>query len=173
MINCILILCHLQEKAERKAEKAKRKRTSAPSERSSKPKKKTKLPGMPKKPMTAYFLWLNEEGREGIKRENPGIGVTDVAKAAGEKWKEIDEETKRKYDEKHKELKEKYDEEYKEWFESGGQEALKNAKKAGKEGSSSKSPKKKKVTEVTGGSGTGFQSKEFIEDSDSNADDSD
>jgi len=162
-----------KEKAERKAEKAKRKRTSAPSERSSKPKKKTKLPGMPKKPMTAYFLWLNEEGRDAIKRENPGMGVTDVAKAAGEKWKEIDEETKRKYDEKHKELKEKYEEEYKEWFESGGKEALKNAKKAGKEGTSSKSPKKKKVTEVTGGSGAGFQSKEFIEDSDSNADDSD
>ena len=163
----------MQEKAERKAEKAKRKRTSAPTERSSKSKKKTKLPGMPKKPMTAYFLWLNEEGREEIKRENPGMGVTDVAKAAGEKWKEIDEETKKKYDEKHKEMKEKYDEVYKEWFESGGREALKNAKKAGKEGASSKSPKKKKVAEVTGGSGAGFQSKEFIEDSDSNGGDSD
>ena len=128
---------------------------------------------MPKKPMTAYFLWLNEEGREEIKRENPGLGVTDVAKAAGEKWKEISEETKRKYDEKHKEMKEKYEEEYKEWFESGGKEALKNAKKEGKEGKSSKSPKKKKVAEVSGGSGGGFQSKEFIEDSDSKGEDSD
>merc|ERR1712241_513979 len=118
-----------KEKAERKAEKAKRKKSSAPREKSTKPKKKTKLPGMPKKPMTAYFLWLNEEGREEIKRENPGLGVTDVAKAAGEKWKEISEETKRKYEDKHKEMKEKYDGEYKEWFETGGKEALKNAKK--------------------------------------------
>jgi len=76
--------------------------------------------------------------------------------------------------------KEKYDEEYKEWFESGGKEAIKNAKKAGKEAGkegkagSSKSPKKKKVAaEVTGGSGGGFQSKEFIEESDSNDNDSD
>ena len=131
---------------------------------------------MPKKPMTAYFLWLNEEGREQIKKEKPGLAVTEVAKAAGEKWKEIEWETKKKYEDKHKEMKEKYDEEYKEWFESGGKEALKNAKKASKEGKpgSSKSPKKKKVVaEVTGGSGGGFQSKEFIEDSDSNEADSD
>ena len=135
---------------------------------------------MPKKPMTAYFLWLNKEGREEIKREKPGLAVTEVAKAAGEKWKEMSEETKKKYEEEHKELKEKYDEEYKEWFESGGKEAIKNAKKAGKEASkegkagSSKSPKKKKVVaEVTGGSGGGFQSKEFIEDSDSNDNESD
>ena len=151
----------------------KKKKTSAPSERSSKPKKKSGMSGMPKKPMSPYFLWLNEEGREEIKKDNPGIGVTDVAKAAGEKWKEIDEETKKKYEEKNKELKEKYEEEYKEWFESGGKEALKNAKKAGKDTKSSKSPKKKKVAEVSGGSGAGFQSKEFIEDSDSNEMDSD
>ena len=36
---------------------------SAPSERSSKPKKRKLLPGQPKKPMTAYFLWMNAEGR--------------------------------------------------------------------------------------------------------------
>ena len=53
-----------EEKAKKKAEKAKRKSKSAPSEGvARKKKKKTKLPGQPKKPMTAYFLWLNEEGR--------------------------------------------------------------------------------------------------------------
>ena len=104
---------------------------------------------MPKKPMTAYFLWLNEEGREEIKKEKPGLAVTEVAKAAGEKWKEIDEDTKKKYEDKHKEMKEKYDEEYKEW------------------------KKKKVAAEVTGGSGGGFQSKEFMEDSESNDNDSD
>lgn len=30
-------------------------------------KKKTKLPGEPKRPMSAYFLWLNEEGRDQLK----------------------------------------------------------------------------------------------------------
>merc|ERR1712241_1463867 len=75
-----------QAKAERKAAKAKRKKSSAPSERSSKPKKKSKLPGQPKKPMTAYFLWMNEEGREEIKKKHPDWGITEVSKAAGEKW---------------------------------------------------------------------------------------
>jgi len=158
-----------KEKAEKKAEKAARKKSSAPSNRQSKPKKKTKLPGQPKKPMSAYFLWLNEEGRELIKKENPGASVTEVAKTAGTKWGAIDESTKKKYEEMHKDLKEKYEEEYKEWFESGGEEALKQAKKDKKEAAGG-SPKKKKSKSSgvpTGGSGAGFQSKEFIEDSDS------
>ena len=50
-------------KAARKAEKKQRKSKSAPSEKSGKTKKKTKLAGQPKKPMSAYFLWMNEEGR--------------------------------------------------------------------------------------------------------------
>merc|ERR1712013_305969 len=118
-----------KEKAEKKAQKAARKKSSAPSSRQSKPKKKTKLPGQPKKPMSAYFLWLNEEGRELIKKESPGASVTEVAKTAGAKWGTIDEATKKKYEEMHKDLKEKYEEEYKEWFESGGEEAIKQAKK--------------------------------------------
>merc|ERR1712012_444564 len=73
-----------------------------------------KFPGQPKKPMTAYFMWMNEEGREETKKENPDMGITEVAKACGEKWKNIDEDVKRKYEDRHKEMKEKYDEENKE-----------------------------------------------------------
>jgi len=166
-----------QEKADKKAAKAARKKSSAPSERRSKPKKKTKLPGQPKKPMSGYFLWLNEEGRELIKKENPSAGVTDIAKSAGVKWGVMDEATKKKYEGMHKKLKEKYEVEYKEWFEDGGEEAIKQAKKdkkeAGGSGGGSGSPKKKKSKKPagvpTGGSGTNFQSKEFIEDSESAA----
>merc|ERR1719334_2785766 len=156
-----------KEKAEKKASKAARKKSSAPSERKSKPKKKTKLPGQPKKPMSAYFLWLNEEGRELIKKENPGVSVTEVAKIAGTKWGSIEEDTKKKYEEMNKELKEKYEEDYKEWLKDGGEEALKQAKKDKK--SSGGTPKKKAPTVSAGGSGAGFQSKEFIDDSDSSA----
>ena len=67
-------------------------------------------------------------------------------------------------------MKEKYDEEYKEWFESGGKEAIKAAKKGGGGGGKS-SPKKKVVKEVSGGTGGAYQSKEFIEDSDSGGSD--
>merc|ERR1719348_2722581 len=161
------------EKQKRREEKAARKKSSAPSERSGKTKKKTKLPGQPKKPMTAYFLWMQEEGRESIKEEKPDIGITEIAKAGGEKGRNLDEDTKKKNEDKHKELKDKYDEEYKEWYESGGKEAMKEAKKAAKDGGSkpSKSPKKKAAkTEVTGGSGGSYQSKEFIEDNDSDSD---
>jgi len=165
-----------EAKIKKKEEKAQRKKSSAPTERRSKPKKKTKLPGQPKRPMSGYFLWLNDEGRELIKKENPSASVTDIAKSAGEKWKEMDDGTKKKYEEMHKELKLKYEEEYKEWFEGGGEEAIKQAKKeqkaakkaGGGEGSPKKKSKKQKpVGEPTGGSGKGFQSKEFIEDSES------
>jgi len=57
-----------KEKAARKAERVERKKTSKPSgEKTTKKKKKTKLPGQPKKPMSAYFMWLNAEGRERVK----------------------------------------------------------------------------------------------------------
>lgn len=157
-----------KEKAEKKASKAARKKSSAPSEKKSKPKKKTKLPGQPKKPMSAYFLWLNEEGRELIKKENPGVSVTEIAKIAGSKWGSMNEDTKKKYEEMNKELKEKYEEEYKEWLKDGGEEALKQARKEKKEAGGTPKKKTKKPSGVpTGGSGAGFQSKEFIEDSDS------
>ena len=56
-------------KAEKRKEKVARKKTSAPRKErgEGKAKKKTKLPGQPKRPMSAYFLWLNSEGREKIK----------------------------------------------------------------------------------------------------------
>ena len=96
--------------------------------------------------MSGYFLWLNEEGRELIKKEQPDAGVTDIAKAAGEKWREMGESTKKKYEEMHKELKEKY----KEWFE------CKQAKKDKKEAGGSM----QRVGEPTGVSGKAFQDSE-------------
>ena len=55
--------------------------------------------------------------------------VMDIAKSIGVKLGVMDEATKKKYEGMHKELKEIYDEEYKEWFEDGGEEAVKRAKK--------------------------------------------
>jgi len=171
-------------KAEKKSKKAARKATSAPSKKrggeGGRKKKKTKLPGQPKKPMSAYFLWLNSEGREKIKEENPGIIVTEVSKKAGELWAEIDKGTKERFEEKAKAAKEKYEKDYKQWFEDGGEEAIKGAKADEAEG---KSPKKKdwkavgkasrspkKSNPSAGGSGKGFKSAEFIKDSGSESD---
>jgi len=180
-----------EEKAAKKAAKAERKSTSRPSKPSgggeggkTRTKKMTKLPGQPKRPMSAYFTWLNEEGREKIKADNPGISVTEVGKKSGEIWREMTDE-KKTWEEKAKVAKAKYDEVYKEWLEEGGgKEALKQAKKdkkaearaekTGVPAKSSKSPKKshkaKTKEEVTGGSGRSFKSAEFIEDDDSSDD---
>uniref|UniRef100_A0AAY5EEV1 FACT complex subunit SSRP1 n=1 Tax=Electrophorus electricus TaxID=8005 RepID=A0AAY5EEV1_ELEEL len=51
--------------------------------------KKAKDAGAPKRPMSAYMLWLNSS-RERIKAENPGISVTEISKKAGEMWKQLD-----------------------------------------------------------------------------------
>ena len=40
----------------------------------------------PKRPLSAYMLWLNEN-REQIKKDNPGSKVTDIAKRGGELWR--------------------------------------------------------------------------------------
>lgn len=40
----------------------------------------------PKRPLSAYMLWLNEN-REAIKAEHPGIKVTEIAKRGGELWR--------------------------------------------------------------------------------------
>lgn len=51
--------------------------------------KKEKDGNKPKRPQSAYFIWLNEN-REHIKKENPGISITEISKVAGQKWKTIE-----------------------------------------------------------------------------------
>ena len=53
----------------KREQKAARKKTSAPRKEKGQgtAKKKTKLPGQPKRLISAYFLWLNSEGRDKIK----------------------------------------------------------------------------------------------------------
>ena len=46
---------------------------------------KKKDPNAPKKPLTAYMVWL-QENRVAIKDKYPGISLTDIAKKAGKKW---------------------------------------------------------------------------------------
>lgn len=40
----------------------------------------------PKRPLSAYMLWLNE-ARVSIKKDNPDFKVTEVAKKGGELWR--------------------------------------------------------------------------------------
>merc|ERR1712123_462317 len=107
--------------------------------------KLSKVEGQPKRPMSAYFLWMNEEGRTSAKKDLPGSGVAEISKHCGAAWKEVDESTKKKYEKKQAELKKKYDVEMPLWLENGGKELLDAAKKAKKDKKMKKqAPKGKK-----------------------------
>lgn len=63
------------------------KATKAPKEG----KRAKKDPNAPKRGQSAYMLWLAEVRPRLTK---PGMGVTDVAKAAGEEWRALKDKSK-------------------------------------------------------------------------------
>lgn len=110
------------------------------------------------------MLWLNDT-REQIKNDNPGIKVTEIAKKAGEMWKELKD--KSKWEEKAAQDKQRYIDEMKDYKpaaddsdDEGGASKAKATKKRKKE---STSPKKSANT-----SGS-FKSKEYISEEDSSS----
>ncbi|CAH8606458.1 unnamed protein product [Heterobilharzia americana] len=94
----------------RKSSKTSHKDESKPSKRQTKKQKKPKDPNAPTRPATAYFLWFNEN-REGIVKNLGGQhSVAEVAKAAGEIWRNMDNKTKSTYQPRADDLKKKYQE---------------------------------------------------------------
>lgn len=95
----------------------------------------------PKRPLSAYMLWLNEN-REAIKKENPGIKVTEIAKRGGELWRGLKDKTE--WDKKAVEAKERYTKLVKEYEANGGKDtgAGKKRSKAVKKGVAKKGKKK-------------------------------
>ncbi|KAL8139886.1 hypothetical protein V2J09_005907 [Rumex salicifolius] len=87
---------------------AKKKAAASESETESKPKKKLKKASdsnKPKRPPTAFFLFM-ADFRVTYKEENPdNKKVSEVAKQGGEKWKSMSDEEKKPYIEKAAELK--------------------------------------------------------------------
>lgn len=61
----------------------------------------------PKKPMNAYMLYANEN-REAIKADYPGADVRQVARLAGQEWREMSEEEKEPWEQQAAELEEHY-----------------------------------------------------------------
>ncbi|KMT02550.1 hypothetical protein BVRB_9g202370 [Beta vulgaris subsp. vulgaris] len=101
------------EKPAEVKKKAERKKPASSSEAGSESKKrklsKVKDPNMPKRPMTAYFVFM-EEFRKVYKEEHPeSKGVKEFAKEAGAKWKALTDEEKKPYQEKAAELKVEYE----------------------------------------------------------------
>jgi structure-specific recognition protein 1 len=150
------------KKKEKKEKKEKRREKKPSSERKRvKKSKKDRDENAPKRATTAFMVWMNET-REEIKKDNPGIKVTEIAKKAGEIWGTLKDKTK--WEEKAAKDKERYTKEMEEYKSSGAAAAAsgeKRKKEKEKEGGSKASA----VTPVkSGGSGAGFKSKEYISD---------
>ncbi len=75
--------------------------------RDSKKKKRQKHPDAPKRPPSAFMLFINSE-RENIKAKNPQAKLTEIAKIAGALWQEMKEDAKQKYSDEAAKRKEEY-----------------------------------------------------------------
>ncbi|KAI3473152.1 hypothetical protein Pfo_030444 [Paulownia fortunei] len=74
-----------------------------------KEKKAKKDPNKPKRPPSAFFVFL-EEFRKTFKKENPNVkAVSAVGKAGGEKWKSLTEAEKAPYEAKAAKKKAEYE----------------------------------------------------------------
>jgi len=69
---------------------------------------KPKDASAPKRPMSAYFIWLNEN-RASIKAANPGLPPPKIVKLGGEKWAAMTKEEKQPFDDKAAEAKKAYE----------------------------------------------------------------
>lgn len=158
---------------EKKAKKSKSAKTVR--EGSTKKKKKSKKdtdPDKPKRPQTAYFLWYMEH-REEIKNKHPGASVTELAKKAGETWKEMSAEDKKEYEDKFKEAKEEYNRAMEEYNRKQAEEGRGDRDSSSpKEKKKKKSSPKKVVSETRAGAGGDYKSKEFITSSSSSGSES-
>merc|ERR1719233_34871 len=71
--------------------------------------KAPKDPLKPKKPMGAYFLYLNEK-RASIREEFPELSMTDVSKKASEMYKQLSDKEKQSYEKRFKKELAQYEE---------------------------------------------------------------
>lgn len=83
-----------------------------------KPQKKKKDPNAPKQPLSAYFLFSQEE-RDKVKNENPNYSICEVAKELGKRWAEMPPEIKQRYQQMAEEARQKYDQEMASYRQAG------------------------------------------------------
>merc|ERR1712228_769368 len=74
------------------------------------PKKKKKDPNAPKRPTSAYFFFAGDV-RPGLREENPGLKITEVASLIGAKWRELDDDEKKPYQAQAAKDKKRYEKE--------------------------------------------------------------
>jgi len=72
--------------------------------------KPMKDPNAPKKPLSAYFLFSQEE-RLKVKDENPDYSITEVAKELGRRWASLGPAVKQQYEQRYQDARKVYDQE--------------------------------------------------------------
>ena len=72
--------------------------------------KKVKDENRPKRPMSSYFLFLQER-RETLKKEQPTLQMGPQTKLMTEEWKAMDAKKKKKYEDLAIQAKEKFEKE--------------------------------------------------------------
>lgn len=92
----------------------------------------------PKRPLSAYMIWLNS-ARESIKKENPDYKVTEVAKRGGELWRGLTDKTE--WETKAATAKQNYIKLLQEFERNGGGPEEKSKKRKG--AAAKKAPQKK------------------------------
>merc|ERR1711994_660026 len=70
--------------------------------------KPVKDPNAPKKPLSAYFLFSQDE-RLKVKAEFPDYSITEVAKELGRRWATIDPALKQQYEQRYQESRKQYE----------------------------------------------------------------
>merc|ERR1711876_139461 len=70
--------------------------------------KPIKDPNAPKKPLSAYFLFSQEE-RLKVKAENPDYSITEVAKELGKRWATLNPDIKNTYEQRYQDARRVYE----------------------------------------------------------------
>ncbi|KAG0638550.1 high mobility group box domain-containing protein [Tuber brumale] len=83
--------------------------------------KKKKDPNAPKRGLSAYMFFANEQ-RENVRNDNPGIAFGQVGKVLGERWKALSEKQRQPYEAKAAADKKRYEEEKAAYNAQGGPE---------------------------------------------------
>ncbi|XP_076638260.1 structure specific recognition protein [Colletes latitarsis] len=152
-----------QKKEKKEKKKTKSAKTVSEKPRKSRKQKKEKDENKPKRPPTAFMIWLNST-REKIKADNPGIAVTEIAKKGGEMWRELKD--KSEWEEKAAKAKKEYAISIKEYKASGGGSQTNDKKE--KVDKKKKDIKKESPSKLL--SKSSFKSKEYISEDESSSD---
>uniref|UniRef100_A0A182WG64 FACT complex subunit SSRP1 n=1 Tax=Anopheles minimus TaxID=112268 RepID=A0A182WG64_9DIPT len=155
-----------KEKKEKVKEKTPKKKERKEKKETSGKKSKTKDSGAPKRPATAFMLWMNAT-RDQIRKDNPGLSMADISRKGGELWKDLKD--KKDWEAKATKAKEDYAEAMAAYKAAGGGSGGGGADADDKGEKRKKKPTPKKSD--TSMKGSGFKSKEFIDGDDSSSDD--